>query len=98
MTRVRFCKFLFLLCAALVTGGQTVHAVEYELREDGGEVFGAIERIQTRYEDTLIEIARRYSLGYEELLRVNPGVDPWLPGEGTSVLIPGKRLLPRRAL
>jgi L,D-transpeptidase ErfK/SrfK len=70
------------------------HAIEYPLREDGGEVFGAVERIQTRYEDTLIEIARRYSLGYEELLRVNPEVDPWLPGEGTAVIIPGKRLLP----
>jgi L,D-transpeptidase ErfK/SrfK len=53
-----------------------------------------VERIRTRYEDTLIQIARRYSLGYEELLRVNQGVDPWLPGEGTEVLIPGQRLLP----
>jgi len=53
-----------------------------------------VERIRTRYEDTLIQIARRYSLGYEELLRVNRGVDPWLPGEGTEVLIPGQRLLP----
>jgi L,D-transpeptidase ErfK/SrfK len=85
---------LLMLCAVVVAGGHRAHAVEYALREDGGEVFGAVERLQTRYEDTLIEIARRYSLGYEELLRVNPGVDPWLPGEGTSVLIPGKRLLP----
>ena len=28
------------------------------------------------------------------MLRVNQGVDPWLPGEGTEVLIPGQRLLP----
>ena len=69
-------------------------AVEYELREDGGDIFGKVERIRTRYEDTLIEIARRYSLGYEELVRVNKGVDPWLPGEGTQVVIPGQRLLP----
>lgn len=69
-------------------------AIEYELREDGGDIFGKVERIRTRYEDTLIEIARRYSLGYEELVRVNKGVDPWLPGEGTQVVIPGQRLLP----
>lgn len=69
-------------------------AVEYELRPDGGDIFGKVERITTRYEDTLIEIARRYSLGYEELVRVNKGVDPWLPGEGTQVVIPGQRLLP----
>jgi len=87
-------RFLALLALLLVGFNPLGHAVEYPLREDGGEVFGTVERIQTRYEDTLIEIARRYSLGYEELLRVNPGVDPWLPGEGTAVIIPGKRLLP----
>lgn len=69
-------------------------AVEYELRADGGDIFGKVERVRTRYEDTLIEIARRYSLGYEELVRVNKGVDPWLPGEGTQIVIPGQRLLP----
>lgn len=87
-------RFLALLALLLVGFNPLGHAVEYPMREDGGEVFGTVERIQTRYEDTLIEIARRYSLGYEELLRVNPGVDPWLPGEGTAVIIPGKRLLP----
>jgi len=83
---------LFLLLGVLGSG--SVGAVEYELRGDGGDIFGSVERIRTRYQDTLIELARRYSLGYEELLRVNKGVDPWLPGEGTQVVIPGKRLLP----
>jgi L,D-transpeptidase ErfK/SrfK len=69
-------------------------ATVFELRDDGGGIFGSVERVRTRYEDTLIEIARRYSLGYEELTRVNVGVDPWLPGEGTEVLIPGQRVLP----
>lgn len=69
-------------------------ATEYPLREDGADIFGQVERIRTRYEDTLIQVARRYSLGFEELLRVNQGVDPWLPGEGTEILIPGQRLLP----
>ena len=33
-------------------------------------------------EDTLTDIARRFNVGYEEIVRANPGVDPWLPGEG----------------
>lgn len=70
------------------------HAAEYPLRDDGGGLFGEVKRIQTRYEDTLIQLARQHSLGYEELLRVNKGVDPWLPGAGTEILIPGQRLLP----
>ena len=86
-----FCALIWVALAAL---SSPVGAVEYELRNDGGELFGKVERIRTRYEDTLIEIARRYSLGYEELVRVNKGVDPWLPGEGTQIIIPGQRLLP----
>jgi L,D-transpeptidase ErfK/SrfK len=82
----------FLICAFGSLG--LAQANEYPLRDDGADIFGQVERIRTRYEDTLIQIARRYSLGYEELLRVNQGVDPWLPGEGTLVLIPGQRLLP----
>jgi L,D-transpeptidase ErfK/SrfK len=57
-------------------------------------LIGAGPRGPPRYEDTLIELARKHSLGYEELLRVNKGVDPWLPGAGTEILIPGQRLLP----
>lgn len=86
-------RSLALLLAALA-GLSAANATEYPLREDGGDIFGQVERIRTRYEDTLIQLARRYSLGYEELVRVNPGVDPWLPGEDTEVLIPGQRLLP----
>lgn len=85
-----------LVCSIALTlaAFPSAQAVEYELRPDGGGLFGQVERIRTRYEDTLIQLARQYSLGYEELLRVNPGVDPWLPGAGTEVVIPGQRLLP----
>ncbi len=86
-----------LVVATLVTAfgaSVPVPAAVFELRDDGGGIFGNVEMIRTSYEDTLIEIARRYSLGYEELTRVNAGIDPWLPGEGTEVLIPGQRVLP----
>ena len=72
----------------------TAPAVEFPLREDGAALIGEVKRVRTRYEDTLIELARKHSLGYEELVRVNKGVDPWLPGAGTEILIPGQRLLP----
>ena len=31
-----------------------------------------------------MSLARTYNVGYESLRRANPGVDPWLPGEGTQ--------------
>jgi L,D-transpeptidase ErfK/SrfK len=49
---------------------------------------------QTVYEDTLYDLAAKYSLGSEELIRVNPGVDPWLPGAGKKITVPGRHILP----
>ncbi len=84
---------LWVLAVALCPQSTSL-AVEFPLREDGAALIGEVKRVRTRYEDTLIELARKYSLGYEELVRVNKGVDPWLPGAGTEILIPGQRLLP----
>ena len=43
------------------------------------------QTVETVYEDTLYDLARKYGLGSEELIRVNPGIDPWLPGAGKKV-------------
>jgi L,D-transpeptidase ErfK/SrfK len=86
----RWTAIAIVLSCLCGTAGATV----YELPENGSAVFGADERIKSSYQDTLLDIARRYSLGYEEIIRANPGVDMWLPGEGTDILLPGKRILP----
>ena len=59
-----------------------------------GDLVGTYTEVAAAREDTLIDIARRYSLGYEEVVNANPGVDPWLPGEGTVVRLPLRRVLP----
>jgi L,D-transpeptidase ErfK/SrfK len=69
-------------------------ATVYELTDPAQRVFGADQLVQTVYEDTLYDMARRYSLGSDELIRVNPGLDPWIPGAGKSVFIPGRHILP----
>ena len=69
-------------------------ATVFDRPPDDAAVIGQDEHIQSKYEDTLLDIAHRYSLGYEEILRANPGVDMWLPGEGTDILLPGRRILP----
>src|SRR5690242_11888621 len=72
----------------------TANATEYTLTSTDALIFGDTEVITAFGEDTLPDLARRYSLGYEEIQRANPGVDLWLPGEGTPIVIPGQRLLP----
>jgi L,D-transpeptidase ErfK/SrfK len=69
-------------------------ATVYELPADDAAVIGTDEHTKSTYQDTLLDIARRNSLGYEEIIRANPGVDVWLPGEGTDILLPGRRILP----
>jgi L,D-transpeptidase ErfK/SrfK len=57
-------------------------------------VVGQLQVTVAREEDTFADIARRFNLGYEELVRANPGVDPWLPGEGTKIVLPTQFVLP----
>ena len=80
--------------ALALTAGAPARATIYALPDAGVSVLGEDQRVQTVYEDTLYDLARRYSLGSDELIRVNPGIDPWLPGAGKTVLIPGRHILP----
>ena len=59
-----------------------------------GDVVGEVQVIRARYEDTFTDIARAYDLGYDELVDANPGVDPWLPGAGTLIVLPTRFILP----
>ena len=82
------------LATLLVAVAGVASATQYPLSSPDAQMFGENETITAFGEDTLPDLARRYSLGYEEIQRANPGVDLWLPGEGTTILLPGQRLLP----
>lgn len=47
-----------------------------------------------RQEDTLLDVAREYNIGQNEIVLVNPDVDRWLPGTKATILIPKSRILP----
>ena len=47
-----------------------------------------------KHEDTLLDIARNFDLGQNEILLANPQVDRWMPGENTKIRIPNSRILP----
>ncbi|TFH40633.1 MAG: LysM peptidoglycan-binding domain-containing protein [Lysobacterales bacterium] len=64
------------------------------LPADGSDIIGEVQVTVARHQDTLHDIARRYDLGYEEIVAANPGVDPWLPGEATQVVLPTQFVLP----
>jgi len=66
----------------------------FELPPEGYDVIGAVSTISARQEDTLVDIARRHGLGYEDIVRANPDVNIWLPGKGTEIVLPTRYVLP----
>lgn len=61
---------------------------------DQDSVVGEVQVTEAREEDTLSDIARRFNVGYEEIVRANPDVDPWLPRAGTRIVLPTQFVLP----
>jgi L,D-transpeptidase ErfK/SrfK len=49
---------------------------------------------KAKYEDTFADLGSANDLGYLEMVAANPGVDPWLPGEGTDIILPTRFILP----
>ena len=80
------------LALLLALAAPALPAAVYPLGE--GDLIGELSEVTAQRDDTLIDLARRHGLGYEEIVRANPGVDPWLPGEGTVVRLPLRRVLP----
>jgi len=93
------CNRRTILAAALLVPlwfglGSTARATTFILGKADDAVVGEDQTVITVYEDTLYDLAAAYSLGSEELIRVNPKVDPWLPGGGKQLLVPGRHILP----
>jgi L,D-transpeptidase ErfK/SrfK len=66
----------------------------FELTPEDGDIVGYVQKTTVGKDDTMPDIARRFDVGYEELLLANPGVDPWLPGVGREVIVPTQYVLP----
>lgn len=78
----------FFLCATL-----SFSAV-YELPPLENNIIGSIKTIKAEHKDTLLDIARRHGLGYEDIVKANPNLDIWIPGKDSDVLLPTKYILP----
>ncbi|HWG72019.1 MAG TPA: L,D-transpeptidase family protein [Steroidobacteraceae bacterium] len=69
-------------------------ALHRSVVEPGSDIVGYVQRTVIGKDDTLPDVARRFDVGYEEILTANPGVDPWLPGVGREVVVPTQFILP----
>jgi L,D-transpeptidase ErfK/SrfK len=81
-----------LLLSWLVAG--TAQAAVYPLPPPDTDVIGQVKVMYAAKDDTLVDIARRHGLGYDEIVHANPGLDRWAPGEGTPIVLPTRYILP----
>jgi L,D-transpeptidase ErfK/SrfK len=84
----------WLTLAAWLAAAVPAAAEQFAVPAAGSDVIGELRQDEARAKDTLLDLARRHGLGYEEITNANPGVDPWLPHAGTPVMVPKRRILP----
>lgn len=57
-------------------------------------VVGTPKTWRIRKEDTLLDVARYFGLGYGEITQANPQLDPWVPTPGALAVVPTQWTLP----
>lgn len=82
------------LATLYLSGISGAVAAVYQLPIKGPAVVGVDMRITLGDEDKLFDVARRYGLGYPEIVRANPGADIWAAGGTQEILLPIRRILP----
>ncbi len=81
---------LLLVATALPTEGQGGTPD----RPRDGDLLGQVRLHRVQKDETLIDIALRERLGFVELRAANPGIDPWIPKVGATLVLPTAHLLP----
>lgn len=90
-------KALLQMCIGLMLGcwgPDAAMSATFNLPPPGTDIVGHVRTMISRSQDTLLDIARSHDLGYNEIIAANPKVDPWLPGNGTLIVLPTQFILP----
>lgn len=88
---MRYVLWILTILLSGLTVTQPARAFEVKFHQGLG---GVVSRVTVGEGDSLIELARSYSIGYNEIVAANAGLDPFIPTEGTEIIIPGAWLLP----
>jgi L,D-transpeptidase ErfK/SrfK len=72
---------------------QTAFATVYSYGKDN-TVIGSVQTYTVKHDESLIEVARKFDIGYQEIVEANPDLDPFVPGEGIPVEIPTSWIFP----
>ncbi len=85
-------RILLTILALFLTGRAA--GATFPLPPPEFDLVGSTRVVHAHREDTLLDIARREGIGQEAIVRANPELDRWLPGQGTAVTLPSRHILP----
>ena len=94
----KFSIFLILV-GSLMTAH--VHATSYQLENSTDSIVGKMDSAVVGRDTTLLDIAREYGFGYQDLKLLNPTIDTWMPKDGEVVPLPSTFILrnvPRKGI
>ena len=86
---------LFLSLSLLLA--QPAACETFTLPQGDGSVVGELRYVNVRSDETLIDIAREFDLGYDQIVKANPAINRWLPEDGVEVTLPQLYILPGTA-
>ncbi len=89
-------KMIRAIAAAALLSGSVLYAqaADYQLNTPDQQLIGKVFDVTAVFEDTFADLGDTYGFGFLEMQAANPGVDPWLPGAGTNIHMPGQHILP----
>ncbi len=94
------CWWLPLILALSVLTGVRCYSADFPLDKWGKGVsrspflIGGMKTYFLKNKETLLDVARRFDLGYNEISLYYKGVDPWLPPRGRTYLVPTLWIVP----
>lgn len=91
---MKIIQFIVLSLTAVMLPCYELYSSTYVLPETGN-IIGEIQYTSSRIGESIDEVGRRFNIGYYEMVRANPGIDPVhvLPAH-TRLVIPSQFILP----
>jgi L,D-transpeptidase ErfK/SrfK len=91
---MRAAVMIFFIFAAWLSAFSSPVSADGYPYGDSNTVIGELKDYKVNGDESLIEIARKSGLGYNEIVDSNPKLDPFLPGKKALVSVPSIWILP----
>lgn len=94
MLRNFFILLIVPLLAGFAQSGTWIYSYGIYSYDSDNILQGEIQKYRLEKRESLIEAARKFDLGYNEIVEANPGIDPFIPEDGTEITVPTFWIVP----